>query len=121
MQLMEENENGDMEFPQGIMLEDCFTNVEQATYGFITNVTLGSETCIENVECTINGTRLNETDRSSAAMQNNTAIGTNSTEEDTGPQSLNDPRTQSNLIPDSINNITIDHAKSKYMRPTERR
>ena len=111
---MEENENGDMEFPQDVMLEDCFTDMEEVTYGFLTNVTLGNETCIEDVECTINGTRLDTTD-SSTTMLNNNATRVNGAVGGTDPQSLNDSITPKDLMTDLIDDIMTDHAKSKYM------
>ena len=114
MELMEENENGDMEFPQDIMLEDCFTDMEEVSFGFLTNVTLGNETCIENVECSINGTRLDRADNSTT-MRNNNATLMNGAVGETDPQSLIDPITQKDLMTDLIDDIMTDHAKSKYM------
>ena len=72
MALMVENEDGKMEFPQGIMLEECFMDMEEATFGFATNVTLLNESaCVLDVECTINGTSIRRDD----ATLSNTTYG----------------------------------------------
>ena len=53
------NEEGKMEFPRDMMTQDCFRGMEEPLYGFVTNVTLiKDQFCIEDVECTINGTRI---------------------------------------------------------------
>ena len=64
MNLMVLNEDGNMEFPRDMMLEDCFSPAEEPLFGFVTNVTIPEnmlEPCILNVECFENGTRINET------------------------------------------------------------
>ena len=64
MNLMVENEDGNMEFPRDMMLEDCFSPAEEPLFGFVTNVTIPEdmlEPCILNVECFENGTIINNT------------------------------------------------------------
>ena len=64
MDMMIENEDGNMEFPRDMMLEDCFSPAEEPLFGFVTNVTIPEdilEPCILNVECFENGTRINGT------------------------------------------------------------
>ena len=64
MDMMVENEDGNMEFPRDMMLEDCFSPAEEPLFGFVTNVTIPEdilEPCILNVECFENGTRINGT------------------------------------------------------------
>ena len=64
MELMVENEDGNMEFPRDMMLEDCFSPAEEPLFGFVTNVTIPEdmlEPCILNVECFENGTIINGT------------------------------------------------------------
>ena len=65
MEMMEENSEGKMEFPRDMMMEDCFSDVEEPLYGFVTNVTIPEDMlkpCIVDVECTENGTRINATE-----------------------------------------------------------
>ena len=59
--MMEQNTDGNMEFPRDILLEDCFSNMAEPLYGFVTNVTLiEDEPCVLNTECFENGTRITE-------------------------------------------------------------
>ena len=59
METMEENEEGNMEFPRDVMFEDCFPEMEEPLYGFITNVTvLNNSPCLLDVECFENGTSI---------------------------------------------------------------
>ena len=61
--MMVMNENGKMEFPRDLMMQDCLANQVEPLYGFVTNVTLLSDQpCIEDVECTVNGTRIDSED-----------------------------------------------------------
>ena len=61
--MMVMNENGKMEFPRALMMQDCLANQVEPLYGFVTNVTLLSDQpCIEDVECTVNGTRIDSED-----------------------------------------------------------
>ena len=61
--MMVMNENGKMEFPRDLMMQDCLANQVEPLYGFVTNVTLLSDLpCIEGVECTVNGTRIDSED-----------------------------------------------------------
>ena len=63
MSMMKENEEGNMEFPRDIMVEDCFSGVEEPLYGFVTNITIPEEMlkpCLIGVECFENGTRFDE-------------------------------------------------------------
>ena len=61
--MMVMNENGKMEFPRDLMMQDCLANQVEPLYGFVTNVTLLSDLpCIEGVECTVNGTRIDTED-----------------------------------------------------------
>ena len=65
MEMMEENSEGKMEFPRDMMMEDCFSDVEEPLFGFVTNVTIPEDMlkpCIVDVECFENGTRINGTD-----------------------------------------------------------
>ena len=64
MEMMEENSEGKMEFPRDMMVEDCFNDVEEPLFGFVTNVTIPEDMldpCVVDVECTENGTRINTT------------------------------------------------------------
>ena len=59
--MMEENEEGNMEFPRDVMIEDCFSGAAEPLYGFVTNVTIPEdmlEPCLVGVECYENGTRI---------------------------------------------------------------
>ena len=63
MGMMKENEEGNMEFPRDIMVEDCFSGVEEPLYGFVTNITIPEamlKPCLIGVECFENGTRFDE-------------------------------------------------------------
>ena len=65
MEMMEENSEGKMEFPRDMMMEDCFSDVEEPLFGFVTNVTIPEDMlkpCVVDVECFENGTRINGTD-----------------------------------------------------------
>ena len=63
MNMMVENADGHMEFPRESMLEDCFSNMEEPLYGFVSNITLVEESpCIVNEECFENGTKIHGTD-----------------------------------------------------------
>ena len=64
MNMMEENEDGKMEFPRDIMLEDCFSGSEEPLYGFVTNITIPEDMlkpCLLDIECYENGTDINAT------------------------------------------------------------
>ena len=64
MEMMQENDDGNMEFPRDLMVEDCFSPAEEPLYGFVTNVTVPEdmlEPCLVNVECFENGTSINAT------------------------------------------------------------
>ena len=51
------NNEGKMEFPRDLMVEDCFGGIQEPLYGFVSNVTLSKDRpCIENEECFLNGT-----------------------------------------------------------------
>lgn len=61
MGMMRENDEGNMEFPRDVMLEDCFSGSEIPFYGFVTNVTIPGdmlEPCLLGIECFENGTRI---------------------------------------------------------------
>ena len=63
MNMMQENDEGNLEFPRDVMVEDCFSGVEEPRYGFITNITIPEEMlkpCLIGVECFENGTRFDE-------------------------------------------------------------
>ena len=72
METMEENEEGNMEFPRDVMFEDCFPEMEEPLYGFITNVTvLNNSPCLLDVECFANGTSIkNSTNLNEDATNN---------------------------------------------------
>ena len=56
MGLMRENSEGMMEFPRDITMQDCFSDLEEPLYGFVTNVTLVEDMpCILGVQCFENG------------------------------------------------------------------
>ena len=40
MGMMEKNEEGKLEFPRDLMVEDCFSSGFEPLYGFVTNVTI---------------------------------------------------------------------------------
>ena len=64
MNMMEENNDGKMEFPRDVMLEDCFSGAQEPLYGFITNVTIPEEMikpCLIDIECFENGTSISTT------------------------------------------------------------
>ena len=64
MEMMQENHDGNMEFPRDLMVEDCFSPAEEPLYGFVTNVTIPEdmlEPCLVDVECFENGTSINGT------------------------------------------------------------
>ena len=57
--MMELNEDGKMEFPRDVMVQDCLESSAEPLFGFVTNVTLlTDEPCIPDVECFENGTRI---------------------------------------------------------------
>ena len=62
--MMEENSDGQMEFPRDVIMQDCFSGMQEPLFGFVTNVTLVNDSpCILDVECFENGTKIrgNET------------------------------------------------------------
>jgi hypothetical protein len=64
MNMMEENEEGEMEFPRDLMLEDCFAGSEEPLYGFVSNITIPEDMlkpCLVDIECYENGTDINAT------------------------------------------------------------
>ena len=64
MNMMDENTEGNMEFPRDVMIEDCFAGSEEPLYGFVTNVTIPEDMikpCLVNIECFENGTSINAT------------------------------------------------------------
>ena len=72
METMEENENGNMEFPRDVMFEDCFPEMEEPLYGFITNVTvLNDSPCLLNIECFKNGTLIRNSTTMNEDVKNN--------------------------------------------------
>ena len=55
--MMAMNEDGKMEFPRDLMVEDCLENAAEPLFGFVTNITLANDQpCIQDVECSENGT-----------------------------------------------------------------
>ena len=61
--MMEVNEDGKMEFPRDLMVQDCLENAAEPLFGFVTNVTLlNDEPCVQDVECFENGTRIDSGD-----------------------------------------------------------
>ena len=67
MAMMEENEEGKMEFPRDVMLEDCFSGSEEPLYGFVSNVTIPEDMlkpCLIDIECYENGTDIINTTNS---------------------------------------------------------
>ena len=72
MDMMRENDEGKMEFPRDVMLEDCFSGSDIPLYGFVSNVTIPEEMlepCLLGIECFENGTRIDD--------GNNSTRGTN--------------------------------------------
>ena len=64
MNMMEENNEGNMEFSRDVMIEDCFSGFEEPLFGFVSNVTIPEdmlEPCLVNIECFENGTSINAT------------------------------------------------------------
>ena len=62
MEMIEENSEGKMEFPRDMIVEDCFSDVQEPLFGFITNVTIPEDRlrpCVLNAECFENGTMIN--------------------------------------------------------------
>ena len=80
MDMMEENDEGNMEFPRNLMVEDCFSSGEEPLYGFVTNVTIPEdmlEPCLVGIECFENGTRINDaTFNNEQTIDNTTLSGT---------------------------------------------
>ena len=75
MGMMEENEEGKLEFPRDLMVEDCFSSGIEPLYGFITNVTIPEERlepCLVDVDCFENGTLINN----EQMIDNTTLLGT---------------------------------------------
>ena len=75
MGMMEENEEGKLEFPRDLMVEDCFSSGIEPLYGFITNVTIPEERlepCLVDIECFENGTLFNN----EQIIDNTTLLGT---------------------------------------------
>ena len=73
MNMMEENDEGNMEFPRDVMLEDCFSGAEEPLYGFVSNVTIPEEMlepCLVGIECDENGNRI-DNDNSDIANNRN--------------------------------------------------
>ena len=65
MNMMEQNDDGKMEFVRDVMLEDCFSGSEEPLYGFVTNETIPEDMlkpCIIDIECYENGTSITATD-----------------------------------------------------------
>ena len=63
--MIEENSEGKMEFLRDMIVEDCFSDVEEPLFGFVTNVTIPEDKlkpCVLNVECFQNGTMMNATE-----------------------------------------------------------
>ena len=61
--MMELNEDGKMEFPRDLMVQDCLEAAGEPLFGFVTNVTLVTEKpCIQDVECFKNGTLIDSGD-----------------------------------------------------------
>ena len=57
------NDDGKMEFPRDLMVEDCLENAAEPLFGFVTNVTLANDQpCIQDVECSENGTLIDSGD-----------------------------------------------------------
>ena len=57
------NEDGKMEFPKDLMMQDCLENQVEPLFGFVTNVTLRSDQpCLLDVECTEDGTTIDSDD-----------------------------------------------------------
>ena len=79
MDMMRENDEGKMEFPRDVMLEDCFSGSEIPLYGFVSNVTIPEEMlepCLLGIECFENGTRIdagNNSTRDSIDINTDTA------------------------------------------------
>ena len=62
MEMIEENSEGKMEFPRDMIVEDCFSDVQEPLFGFVTNVTIPEDrlrSCVLNAECFENGTMIN--------------------------------------------------------------
>ena len=77
MGMMQENEDGNMEFPRDLMMEDCFSPAEEPLYGFVTNVTIPEdmlEPCLVDVECFENGTSINVTGINNEENIDNTTL-----------------------------------------------
>ena len=73
MGMMEENDEGKMEFPRDLMLEDCFSGSEEPLYGFVTNVTIPEDMlkpCLLDIECFENGTSINTTSSAEGNFDN---------------------------------------------------
>ena len=77
MAMMEENEEGKLEFPRDLMVEDCFSSGIEQLYGFVTNVTIPEERlepCLVDIECFENGTLINSASLNNEQMIDNTTI-----------------------------------------------
>ena len=59
MDMMEQNSDGKMEFPRDVIMQDCFSGMQEPLFGFVTNVTLVEDSpCILDVQCFENGTKI---------------------------------------------------------------
>ena len=61
--MMVMNEDGKMEFPKDLMMQDCLENQVEPLFGFVTNVTLRTDQpCLLDVECTEDETTIDSDD-----------------------------------------------------------
>ena len=61
--MMVMNEDGKMEFPKDLMMQDCLENQVEPLFGFVTNVTLRTDQpCLLDIECTEDGTTIDSDD-----------------------------------------------------------
>ena len=114
----ESTETGKMEFPQDVMLEDCFSDMSPVSFGFVTNVTLVNETaCVVDVECTANGTAIhnNATTTTGTPIHNNSMATTNTTLAETEEDSLTE-RAQHDFRNNLIDDIMADIPESKCFK-----
>ena len=110
--MMELNEDGKMEFPRDLMVQDCLETAEEPLFGFVTNVTLVTEKpCIQDVECFGNGTLIDSGDE--ILEVDDILLDTN--EEESFNSSTNP--TSTNNETSSISDHVLAHRISAIERP----
>ena len=94
MNMMEENDEGNMEFPRDVMLEDCFSGAEEPLYGFVSNITIPEEMlepCLVGIECDENGNRLDNDNSDIEDIDNEDIFDSSARQDKSLPQHRGSP------------------------------